>query len=131
MAKNELLFRSVKVLDIGYITILYFLLAFALTLLLKTIPFLGKDYDESKDRDKPLWQLMLESVLLIWIVGILAYFARNVVVAFPSPLNGLGGLDHSRVKELESSFVFVFVILFFNDPLVSKLKILYSRIIKK
>jgi hypothetical protein len=131
MAKNELLFRSVKVLDIGYITILYYLLAFALTLLLKIIPFLGKDYDESKDRDKPLWQLMLESVLLIWIVGILAYFARNVVVAIPSPLNGLGGLDHSRVKELESSFVFVFVILFFNDPLVSKLKILYSRIVKK
>jgi hypothetical protein len=131
MAKNELLFRSVKVLDIGYITILYFLLAFAVTLLLKIIPFLGKDYDESKDKDKPLWQLVLESVLLIWIVGILAYFARNVVVAFPSPLNGLGGLDHSRVKELESSFVFVFVILFFNDPLVSKLKILYSRIVKK
>jgi hypothetical protein len=131
MAKNELLFRGVKVLDIGYITVLYFLLAFAVTLLLKTIPFLGKDYDQSKDQDKPLWQLVLESVLLIWIVGILAYFARNVVAKIPSPLNGLGGLDHSRVKELESSFVFVFVIMFFNDPLVSKLKILYSRIVKK
>jgi hypothetical protein len=131
MSSNEMLIKTVKMADIGYISVLYFVLAFASTLLLKNLPFFGKDYDESKDQDKPIWQLLLEVLLLIWVVGVLAYFARNIVVAFPSPLDGVSGFTHSKVKELETSFVFVFVVMTFNTPLVSKMKLLYSKIAKK
>ena len=131
MLPNDMGFRTVKVFDIGYISIVYFLLGLLATLLLKNLPFFGKDYDESKDRDKPAWQLFLEVLLLMWVVGVLGYFARNIAMFLPSPLNGVSGLNHLNVKELQHSFVFMFIVMTFNTPLVTKLRILYSKIAKK
>lgn len=132
MAKNELLYRSAKVADIGYITVVYFILSFLVVLLIGIIPgSIGKDYSEELDKNKPTWELFLEVTLLMWLVGILNYFARDIMQNIPSPLNGIGGLDHSRVKEVDWSFVFLFIVLSFNNPLTGKLKLIFSRIMKK
>ena len=107
---DEILFRSVKMLDIGYVTVLYFIIAYVLGYYLDIL-FLniyGNDYE-----NKSKIYLTLEVLLQISMVGIFAYIGRNIIQLIPSPLNGIGGFDHKQLKELSSSaFLLVFIFFF-------------------
>jgi hypothetical protein len=115
---DEILFRSVKMLDIGYVTILYFIIAYILGYYLDIL-FLniyGNDYE-----NKSKIYLTLEVLLQISMVGIFAYIGRNIIQLIPSPLNGIGGFDHKQLKELSSSAFLLVFIFFFQKNLIEKI----------
>jgi hypothetical protein len=123
---NELAFRTVKIMDIGYITTIYFVAAFFISTWIDR-RVLGPFKPEVADRKTTL-RLFLECLAHIYVVGVVIYIMRNIVEKIPSPWNGVAGLDHLRVKELTNAAVFTFIFLFYQKHLRDKLFYLSDRI---
>jgi hypothetical protein len=68
----------------------------------------------------------LEAFAMLWIIGIVIYIARNIIGFIPSPLHGMAGFDHYRVRELYNMPIFIFVFLMFQTHLTNKLKYYYK-----
>ena len=79
-------FLAVKLADIGYVTVLYFIAAMLFAKIFNQVyeARTAKEYDEM-----PIWHLTADVLLHIFLVGVVAYFMRNLVGLVPSPLMGL------------------------------------------
>jgi hypothetical protein len=120
---NDILMRSIKIFDMGYITILYVTLSLVCAM---SVDKLFGDFDEKIESKKPLWRLTLEFILTIWLYGVLIYVVRNLIELVPFPLDGYHGFSHKRVKELNSAMVFTFTFVLFSKYLKAKLDFYYK-----
>jgi hypothetical protein len=120
MRPHPILFRLIKMFDIGYLTVLHFLLAVGFGKLLDVV--YGKFDKEAEDK-KPLTQVFLEVMGMFWVTGLFIYIYRNVITYFPSPFDGYFGFKHALVKEITDGSVFVLV--FFYAQETQKQKFLY------
>ena len=131
MNRNDSLnlpFRLIKIMDIGYITVIYFLIGLICAFTLTNILHIN-DIDEHKIKTVPMQ--LLEIIGILWLNGIIIYIVRNLVELIPSPFNGMYGLIHVKVKELQNASVFVFALLYFQYPLRQRINYLYNSITKK
>jgi len=121
---DNLGFRFIKVLDIGYTTVMYFLLAIVIAILLDKLHITNKNADDNAEQENDNMSFMeIMNVLgVIWLNGIIIYFARNIIELVPSPFNNIYGFKHSKLHELKSAFVFDFVLLNYQ-------KVLHTQII--
>jgi len=126
--ENDVLMRSIKILDIGYITVIYVVFSIVIASFVDNI--IGK-FDEKKESKKPIWRILIEMILAIWFYGVLIYIVRNLVELIPFPLNGYEGFEHKRVKELGNATVFTFTFLIFCDYFKSKISFFYNTISKR
>lgn len=126
MDTKEVVIRGIKILDIGYIASIYFLLAFGIAAAMDRM--LGP-FDTYAARKKSTPRLLLETMVHIWVSGVIIYLARNVVEKVPFPLDGVYGFEHKRVKELGNGAVFTFIFLFFSYNLRKRLEFLYQRVV--
>ncbi len=124
--KHELGFRFVKIADIGYITILYAISGLVIT---KAFDVTTAKLDTKENKQKSTLRLFFEIVLYLWLAGIIIYAIRNIMEYIPSPFEGVYGLQHLQVKELENAGVFVFIFFYFGESLKKKLNILYDRLL--
>ena len=122
--KDEIIIRGIKIFDIGYITAIYFVMGLICAMALDKI--FGK-YDTKSADEKPFWRILLEAVSYVWLLGVLAYFARNIAEHFPFPLDGVHGFQHSLVKELATGSIFMTILMFYSSNLQDRLRYLYSR----
>lgn len=122
---TDLVLRSIKILDIGYITLLYFALAFIASIFMDQF---NGTFDEKNEEKKSTTRLFIELTLQIWVIGILIYFARNIVEVVPFPLNGIFGYNHHQVKELHTAQIFTVMLFYYQIFMRNKMKYLYSRI---
>jgi hypothetical protein len=116
--KNEILFRFIKVCDIGYITAIYFLLA---VLFSKLADKIVGTFDENKERQKSKIQQTLELIGMFWLYIVIIYIVKNIVELIPSPFDGINGFNHSLVKELHSGFAFFFIFLYLQRHFLDKI----------
>ena len=123
--KHNLLRRGIKLVDIGYVTFIYFALAFVVASGLNR--FYG-EFDIAKENTKTHTRIVLELIGMLWLNGILIYLARNIVPLIPFPLDKLYGFKHSLVKELSSAAIFVYFLMFFQQPLLDKARNYYKVI---
>ena len=93
--KHEVIMRSIKVIDIGFVTVLYFILAFFLSIMADRI--MG-NFNEKQQEEKSTLRISIEVCIHMWIVGVLIYAARNIIEEIPSPFDGIYGFKHSLVK---------------------------------
>jgi len=122
---NDILMRSIKIIDIGYITVLYIILSLICAVI--TDKVMG-NFDEKAEAKKPHWQLTLEFILTVWLYGVLIYVARNLIELVPFPLDNYQGFSHKKVKELGSAMVFTFTFVLFSKYLKQKLDFYYKFI---
>lgn len=127
MDKNDLLLRSIKILDIGYITVIYFILGLITSRILDK--YYGK-FDKINENKKSVFNVGIEIVVMMWILAILIYLARNFVEGIPSPFDGLLGFQHNLVKELGSASVFAMMLFSYFYFFKSKLDYFNKRINK-
>lgn len=126
--KVDLDMRLVKILDIGYISIIYFILG---VLVSRTFDkFYGK-FDKKNDDKKSIYMVGIELLVLIWIMGIIIYIVRNLAELIPSPLDGINGFKHSMVKELGGAAVFTMIIMSYTYYFKNKLDYFNERLNKE
>ena len=125
--KKEIAIRSLKIVDIGYITILQFALALFLAKQCdKLFDYLFETHNDCTQSKKNTAKQAFEVILMLWIIGIVIYIARNIIEFIPSPLHGISGFDHYRVSELHDLPIFIFVFLMFQTHLTDKLTFYYK-----
>jgi uncharacterized protein YybS (DUF2232 family) len=122
---NDILMRSIKILDIGYISVLYIIVSLICAII--TDKVMG-EFDEKVEAKKPIWQLTLEFILVVWLYGVLIYIVRNLIELVPFPLDNYHGFSHKKVKELSSAMVFSFTFVLFSKYLKAKLDFYYKFI---
>lgn len=122
---NDILMRSIKIVDIGYITVLYLIISLICAII--TDKVMG-EFDEKVEAKKPIWQLTLEFILAVWLYGVLIYVVRNLIPLVPFPLDNFHGFSHKKVKELSSAAVFSFTFVLFSKYLKAKLDFYYKFI---
>ena len=126
--KRDLTLRSIKIIDIGYVTTIYFLLAFFLSIWVDNK--LGEFKPEEQEQ-KPTSRLVLECILHIYLIGVLVYIMRNLVEKIPFPLDGVQGFIHLKVKEVTNASVFVFIFVLYQKNLRARLDYIRNRLYKK
>lgn len=118
-------FLTAKIIDIGLVTVYYFVFGFFISWGLDSL--LGK-FNEDDYKDKGIAELTIGILLQLFLLGVVIYALRNIVGAIPYPFEGLGGYEHARLKELDGGVVLAFVIIFFQKNLNDKIIYLKKRI---
>jgi len=122
---KEFEIRDLKILDIGYVTVIYFFLGIGLAKLFDKL--YGK-FNPKEEAKKSFLRQTFELIGMMWISGVVIYIVRNLVELIPSPFNGIVGFDHQRVKELKNATVFAFIFLFFQSYFKDKLQYYYNNL---
>lgn len=119
-------FVAVKLLDIGLVTIYFFVLGLAAA---KGFDSVMGEFKEENFDDVPLWMLFLQIVTQLFALGIIAYVLRNVVKMIPFPLDGVAGFHHNRLKELDGGEVMALVLILFQRNLIDKVLYFVKRVL--
>ena len=127
MVEPTISFRAVKMLDISYLTLIYFFLGFLISMRLNKQ--FGKFDPEVADK-KSTERILAEIGLHVCLLGVIIYIVRNLVEKIPSPFEGVEGLQHKQLKELGNATVFVFFLMFYQKHLQDKMNYVYNRLSK-
>ena len=119
-------FVAVKLADIGYVTLLYFAFAMAFAAVFERL--YGTKTPEEYEK-MPIWRLTADCVFHIFLLGVIAYVLRNIVALIPSPLDGLAGFQHARLKELHGGFMLHVLMILFQQSLLDKLSVFARRVL--
>jgi tetrahydromethanopterin S-methyltransferase subunit C len=103
----ELIIRSIKMLDIGYITVIYFIFA---VIIAKIFNYIFGIYSPEYDKHKSTIKIGVELCAIIWLIGISTYIVRNIVELIPSPFEDVYDFHHKKVKELSSATVYTLIL---------------------
>jgi hypothetical protein len=118
---------GLKLLDMLLLSVYYFVIGFFIASAIDW--FIGK-FDSSNEDSKSTLQLFAEAIFYTFCLVFVYYIVRNVVERIPFPFEGLYGFRHELVKEKSGDVVFVFVLFFYQQYYVNKLKYLHTRLQK-
>ena len=102
-------------IDIIYISILAVIFGFGLAFISDHIfgNFDKKKYDsEVKEKREIRYELFIKMVIVVAYTSIILYLLRNFIELIPSPFDGICGLKHTEVKEIETVTGIIFVLFF-------------------
>jgi hypothetical protein len=111
MEYEDMMRRLLKFVDIGYLTIIYFIVGITVA---KTIDKFVLPFDKKEEDKKSVFRLSVEVIIFTSLLGILIYFIRNFVELIPFPFDGWYGFQHLRVKEVSGGIVIGLSLLFFQ-----------------
>ena len=121
---QDLLIRGNKMIDIGFITSIYFILG---AIVANMITKFQTEFNNKEEDKRTVINSTLRLILLIWTNGVLIYFARNFVELIPYPFDTFFGFHHNKVKELGAATAFTFVLLYYQPNLNKMMKYLSVR----
>jgi MFS family permease len=124
--QKEVAIRSIKLLDIGWATSAYFLLAILAVFLLDKV--YGK-FNEQVEGRKSTARIVLDIIVHVWFIGVLAYIVRNLFPLIPWPFEGVYGYKHAKTSEVTQSALFVAFVVTFDKHLQQQVSMLKSRIL--
>jgi hypothetical protein len=116
---HDILMRSIKIIDIGYITVLYFITAYIFSYFLDS--FYNYMFDKKNDKKTKL-NLIYKIIMMVSLTGIFSYIGRNLIENIPFPLNGVQGFNHLKVKELTSGSLLTVLIIQLQDNLLNNIQ---------
>ena len=121
--KKEVILRSIKMLDIGIITTIYFILGYIISWGVNKLYY---NFNEDKTHNSIL--VFLEICMQIFVIGILIYIIRNIIQLIPFPFEGFYGYQHFRVKELNNGGVALgFGVFYAQENIKEKLSYLINN----
>lgn len=100
---EELQFRSVKMLDISYVVIIYAIIALVFANFTEKIFYLTDEEIEQMS----IFELFVRMCAQLAFMSISFYIVRNIVELIPSPFHKIGKFDHSKLTELKNGAIFM------------------------
>jgi hypothetical protein len=119
---------ALKFLDIFLLSGYYFIAGFFIA---SAIDFVIGKFSSQNDETKPTWQLFAEAIWYTFVLLVVFYIVRNIIERIPFPFDGLYGFQHSRVKERTGDVIFVFILFYYQEFYVQKLKFLHNRLVNE
>lgn len=130
--KEDLIIRSIKILDFAFIIPIYTLGAvFGAILLDKYVYKYIKIVNKSNIQDETDIQLFTNIIILLLTNTIMAYFLRNLLQKIPFPLENYYGFKHMKVKEVSSGSIIMMILLIFSNEIRVYIQELQRRFTKK
>ena len=120
-------FVTAKIIDIGFVSVYYFIFGLLFAAMFDIV--LGK-FDETEYNKKSTSIILLEILLQFFLIGILVYVMRNIIERIPSPVEGIGGFQHVRLKEIGGGVIGVTILLRFQKNLQDKMTYCRKRFIR-
>ena len=117
--------RFIKMIDLSFLGILYFLFA---SLSSVGLDKLFPEYEEEVYSKKDIFDIFLECVLIISLIMIIIYIIRNIIQIIPFPLDGYMGYKHSRLKEMNGGVLLSFSVVIFQNSFKDKILHLFRRL---
>lgn len=105
----------IRLLGVAYVGVLSFIIAFTASYLLNKV-------SPPLDKKKSKFRIFLEISLQFGVIGYLLYSSRNLIKNIPFPLEGYYGYAHSKLGELRSLPLIVFIFMFFQERVQDKMK---------
>ena len=121
-------FSFIKILAIGFITVLYSFGGIFLTFM--SDKYLLNEFNDKTDEDsekKTTSKHLGETTAILAYYGIVAYIGRNLIQQIPFPLDGLFGFKYLNVKEVASGGILLWIIMNYSSILTNKIKIIRKR----
>jgi hypothetical protein len=120
-------FLTAKIIDIGFVSVYYLLFGLFIAYLFDKA--LGP-FDEKKYDKKSTALILCELGVHFFIIGVVIYLLRNIIERIPSPVEGFGGFQHKRLKEIGGGVVGTTIIIGFQKNLQDKLTYCKNRFSK-
>ena len=89
-------FYFIKILGIGFTIIIYFIY------IILCIKFMNYIFNYSDIKNYSIYKTLFLFLLRLWVIAILYYIARNLLIHIPFPLDNLYGYDSKKLKEINS-----------------------------
>lgn len=121
-------FLFAKISDIGIVTF-YFLIAGLISSIILDKLFEFQSIIENDKKSS--FRLFGEIFLQVFAIGVTYYILRNIVERIPSPVEGIGGFQHHRLKEIHGHSILGASMIYFSKTLGEKINILINRLLKK
>ena len=117
--------RAVKIASFAWLSMLYFVLAIAATLV---GDFFTTPVDRERDDGRALWKILAEFLAYVWYLTIVVYASRAIVKKIPFPLDGVGGFVYSAVKERIFFPLYGAMLLAFSETWRDKTVYVFERL---
>ncbi len=116
---NDIKIRLIKIIDIAFITCLYFFSGYVGARILDKFfdKFLGKLNKKKHSKQKIIFHILIQ----VSITGIVSYIGRNLIQMIPFPLDKLYGFNHLKVKEVTSGGLLTGFLVLFQSNLQEKI----------
>jgi hypothetical protein len=125
--KKEVIIRSIKILDIAYITFIYGFFSLIIITFLDKYIFPYISLENVKEEEKSKYTIFIELLLCLTIYGIVAYILKNTLQLIPFPLEGVYGFQHLKVTEVKSGAMISMFLLWFSKAIRNKITIFHSK----
>jgi hypothetical protein len=122
---EDLSIRGIKILDIGFIASMYFIIGLIVS---KLFDRLFGTFDPKKEQKKHIIQITFELIGMIWLIGVSTYIVRNLAEFIPSPFDGIFGFKHSKVKELATAAIYTLIVMGYAYHFRAKLEYYNKRL---
>jgi hypothetical protein len=121
-------FLFIKSIDIMYVVAIQFLVAILLNI---PVDRLLKKVDIPLDENAPnnyTFSLMGEEiakvVVAVCILAVVSYFGRLAIRSIPSPFDGISGLKHIKLKEIQSATALTAFLFLTSDYLDARIQVI-------
>ena len=116
-------FMMVKIVGIGYYSIIYLIFGFLMSLLLNYfMPALDNNDKQDERKTSKIIIIILEILLNFALIGISFYFVRKLVKKYiPFPLDTQFGFDKNKLREIQGPIIVATIYMSFQTKLVEKL----------
>jgi len=121
-------FIFIKSIDIMYVVAIQFLVAILLNIpvdrILKKVDYPLHENDPNNYTFSLMWKEIAKVVVVVCILAVVSYFGRLVIRLIPSPFDGISGLKHLKLKEIQSSSALTAFLFLTSDYLDARIQVI-------
>ena len=116
---------GLKILHIGYLTIIYILFGFLYTMV---IEFIYGEFNEAKENKKSVFGQTFELISMLWFAAVCLFIVNHTAQKIPIP----SYFNYTHVNEqFRDAGILVFLFMFFQNHIFSKLRHNYIRLTRQ
>ena len=127
MSSPSFQFYFAKLIDLGVVGVYFLVLGTLGSLTITKI--VGDNSHAVRKSQLPLSLLIIKIICRTFLIMILASIITSIVQSIPFPLDGFGGFDHTRLKELNGGVLISFAIIAFQpqykEDIISVLRVFH------